>query len=305
MVLEEAFFFESLFLGRGAEQRGAPAPAAIARRRLVPLHVAGDQLELRFGVAPAAAVEDRYPRGQVGGLLVPADDHVVVRPPGQAVGLVRHLHVVRPRLPRGHLPLQRRLDDQVLVGGREADRIDVVAALDDHRLLRVAGLERVNGDGRTVIALVVVSQQLPPHRGGRRAAGQRLGLERDLLAQVLHDQLVGPGQVVFEVLLEDGGGVRRGERPEGDGGRVDAGRHVGEFELVDALGQFHLARLADDAVAGGEELGAGVVERIDQLLLRTERGRVGGGVDGQGEVPPRRRLQRRPGGGARGRAAVR
>ena len=131
---------------------------------------------------------------------------------------------------------------------RSKSLISVMSALRDDLdgELLVVGLE----DELVGVKASSLASMVSGMRVRSPGSGVLLAVDDDVLAEVLLEEFVGADEVVLVVLLEDGGGVGRGEGLEGDGGRVDGGGDVGELDLVVARGEGELADLADDAEAG-------------------------------------------------------
>ncbi len=103
------------------------------------------------------------------------------------------------------------------------------------------------------------------------------------LADELFEELACVEEVVLVALLDDGDGVA--EAFDANGRGVDTCCDAGEALDAAALVEVERAGDADDAVTG--EVLAVVVRILKALLFelaQVHRGRVGGGVDGEGDL---------------------
>ena len=223
------------------------------------MHVAGDQLQLRVGVARAGLVDDADPGADVHAAAVGVRafgvGDVVVRPPGHALGLVRHAGAVRAAALCVDVPDQRRARDQAAGQRRQLD----------------AGVVR-----HDLHAAVVAPEHEPTLRRQQRAV-EGLGrlaahlFDRDRAVDVLLQQLLGADQVELVVLLEHGGALAVGQRLEHHGGRIDQRGDVGEAHRVASLVEVEVAFLAHDRVAGHGARGP-VVGTAPATRRRARRG---------------------------------
>ena len=115
--------------------------------------------------------------------------------------------------------------------------------------------------------------------------------ERDFFADVFVEEFCGIEEIVFVILFEDVefGGV--GERAEVDGGGIDGGGDVFEFEAEVAGGESEISNVADEGDVGvvdgdvevglvGEGGGGGLFASEESCCGRALRGCVGGNDGG-------------------------
>ena len=180
------------------------------------MHVARDQLQFRVRIRGAGLVDDADPRGEVEHAAVRVlafiEDEVVVGPPRDAAGLIRHARALLARARRKDVPHERRL------------RIEPARQLGKSHG-RVA-LQRVDG-------AVVRLQHESVHRRQQRAAHRHgliadCALDGDGTIQILEQQFVRADEIELEILLEHAR-ARLAERCERDGSRIDERRDVREL----------------------------------------------------------------------------
>ncbi|MNY04512.1 hypothetical protein D3C86_1371930 [compost metagenome] len=232
VVLEEGALGE--LLARGLGLHGPHAVFHVGGLGPDAVHVARHQGELGVVVGGAALVVQGDPAVQVRLALVLGDHQHVVAAPREAAGQVRGLGLL---LAGGPVVLQEPLE-----GGT---RHQVGGHLGQHDL---AGRLEVDLVADAVDLTVVGAEQ-------RGLAHGVVGVDLDVLADVLLEQLVWGEQVVLVVLLQDLEVLRRAERSQGNGRRVDPRGHVRVLQLALALFELdgaHLAHQAQVVVVDGQ-----------------------------------------------------
>ena len=228
-----------------------------------PIELACDELELRVSEGSAAAVDERHPAVEVGGLVVARHGQHVIGVPRQLAGEVRRLDamaggaavVERPDESRPRVEIVGELREPHVIGVHAGD--DLVADAPDRR--------------------VVVAQE---PRGDVFLPAGAVGLDgahqRDVASDVLPQQLVGLEQIVFVILLEHADARRLRQRSEVDGGGVDGGRDVHEPQIEASARKLQVADVAD-------ERDVGVVDGEREIDLVVERrGVLAGGLGDSG-----------------------
>ena len=223
------------------------------------VEIAGDQLQRRIPERRAAAIGQRDPAVQIGGLVVAADGEHVVGVPCQVTGEIGRLDPVPRAAVIVERPDQRRTCVEI---ARQFGKADVVRLKSGDNLA-------VNLPHRRV----VVAEQPRPHFFFlRHPVVLPPAHQRDVTADILAQQLLGFEQVVLVVLLEDPDPSGLRERPEMHGRGIHRGRDVLELEIGHAFGQLNRADVA-------HEREIRVIDRDGELDLVVERRQVlaGGG----------------------------
>ena len=199
--------------------------------------MAGDELELGVGVSDAAIVDERDPAIEVGAFFVAPDSENVIGVP---------IHVARE------------------VGSFDALGFD--AAIFEHpdergaaveifgEIGKAIGVDRHAGDDFVADfpdwAVVIGEKHGFCFDPSRRAAVFFRAYERDFLADIFLEELLGIEEIEFVVLFDDIELRGIDERAEMNCGRIDGSGDVFEMKWEQAGGEVDLADVANESDIG-------------------------------------------------------
>ena len=185
----------------------------------------------------AGIVGESDPAVEIGGFVVAGDGEDVVCVPGKIVGEIRGFDLLFARA--GIFERHEKRGAVIEIRGDVGEAIAFGVGAGDDVVADFPDLAVVVGEKRGFDFFVL-----------RGAAVLIRADEGDFAADVFVEELGGLEEIVFVILLEDAELIGIGERAEVNGGGIDGGGDVHEFEAEGPVGESEIADVADESDVG-------------------------------------------------------